>query len=512
MEGETMSPTALQLHDDSEFYVSVGDLIAGKYRVERLLGAGGMAFVLSARHVELDQHFALKFLAKRFLGNAMIAERFTQEAKSACKIRSEHVARVYDVGTHLGAPFFVMEHLEGRDLSAVVRDSGALRVDDAVEYVMQACEALAVAHCHGIVHRDIKPENLFLVEREGLPIIKVLDFGISKAALSGSDPPSRLTGELTLGTPCYMSPEQIRSTASADARSDQWSLGVVLYELLAGTEAFRAESVNAVCAAVLEREPPPLEGLRPELPQGLAEVVTRCLAKDCGERFADVAELAAALLPFAPTRALVSAERSSSVMRGARRDQTTEQRISAVRSSSRTSSTSSSSRSPSSSGAGGVSSAPVARSIAVAAARPARRMPTAWIAAALGVVATVSVVAAFGTAANGEHPGYVAAAPIVAAPPPEAVEPAIAPAAMRRAPAAHEVTPESTAAATVAVAASPVDGAAGPKRGAAQPARDPAVAVTSASSPAPSLEGTPGRPAASSPAPHAAPSAIELGY
>jgi eukaryotic-like serine/threonine-protein kinase len=510
MEGETMSTTALQLHDDGELYVSAGDLIAGKYRIERLLGAGGMAFVLSARHVELDQHFALKFLAKRFLGNAMIAERFTQEAKSACKIRSEHVARVYDVGTHLGAPFFVMEHLEGRDLSAVVRDGGALRVDDAVEYVMQACEALAVAHCHGIVHRDVKPENLFLVEREGLPIIKVLDFGISKAALSGGEPPSRLTGELTLGTPCYMSPEQIRSTASADARSDQWSLGVVLYELLAGTEAFRAESVNAVCAAVLEREPPPLEGLRPDLPHGLAEVVTRCLAKDCGERFADVAELAEALLPFAPTRALVSAERSSSVMRGSRRDPAAEQRISAVRSSARTSS----SRSPSGSGAGGVSSAPVARSIGPsegvrAAARPARRVSAAWIAAALGVVATVSVVAAFGSMANGERaalePG-TRAAPIAAAPPPEAAEPVTAPTAVRAAPAAHEVTP------VVSVAASVALGAGGPKRVATQPARDPAVPVSAASSPAASLDGVVGRAAPSSPAPPPAPSAIELGY
>src|SRR3954468_17314964 len=169
MGGHTMSSMTLELLDDGGFYVSVGDVVAGKYLVERVLGTGGMAFVLSARHVELDQHFALKFLDRRFLGNPKVIERFTQEARAACKIRSEHVARVYDVGVHEGAPFFVMEHLEGRDLCQVVLNGGPLRIEEAVEYVMQACEALAVAHCHGIVHRDIKPENLFLVERSGLP-------------------------------------------------------------------------------------------------------------------------------------------------------------------------------------------------------------------------------------------------------------------------------------------------------------------------------------------------------
>jgi serine/threonine protein kinase len=380
MGGDAMNPS---------FYVAVGDVVAGKYRVERVLGSGGMAFVLSARHVELDQPFALKFLDAKFLGNEMITERFTQEAKAACKIRSEHVARVYDVGVHEGAPFFVMEHLEGRDLCAVVGESGPLPVENAVEYVMQACEALAVAHCHGIIHRDIKPENLFLVEREGLPMIKVLDFGISKVALTGGATSSRLTGELTLGTPCYMSPEQIRSTASADARSDLWSLGAVLYELLAGTEAFRAESVSALCAAVLEREPPPLGELRPNLPVGLADVVMKCLEKDADRRYSDVAELAEALLPFAPTRALVSAERSSSVMRGARRVTVPEPRVAPPRPS-----TLASSDAPPPE-----SAAPVARSVEhVHAHEDAheplfRRATLALAAATLGVVAIIAFLA-----------------------------------------------------------------------------------------------------------------------
>jgi serine/threonine-protein kinase len=330
----------------NEFYVSIGDVVAGKYRIEHVLGVGGMAFVMSARHVELDERFALKFLAERFLGDRSIMERFTQEAKAACQLRSEHVARVYDVGIHEGAPFFVMEHLEGRDLATVITETGALSIEDAVEYTMQACEALAVAHRRGIIHRDIKPENLFLIEHGGLPSIKLLDFGISKLALTGAPESSRLTGQLTLGTPCYMSPEQIRSTASVDPRSDLWSLGVVLYELLAGVEAFRAETATGVCAAVLEQEAVPLCELRPDIPYELAEVVARCMEKDADRRFADVAELAVALLPFAPTRALVSAERSSSLMKSAPRTYESNPRISSVR--------------PSAQGASG---APVARTI-----------------------------------------------------------------------------------------------------------------------------------------------------
>jgi serine/threonine-protein kinase len=307
-------------------YVCAGEIVAGKYRVERILGVGGMAFVLSAVHVDLLERFALKFLNKELLRRAGTIERFTREARAACRIRNEHVARVHDVGTHEGVPFLVMEHLEGRDLGTILGETGALRVDDAVEYTMQACEALAAAHAHGIVHRDIKPENLFLVEHEGLPSIKLLDFGISKVALT-DDGRSNLTGRLTLGTPRYMAPEQIRSTASADARSDLWSLGVVLYELLAGTEAFRADDAAEVCAAVLEQEPVPLLELCPTIPEGLADVVARCMRKDPAQRFANVAELAVALLPFAPTRALVSAERSSSLMRLACRADSGEQSV-----------------------------------------------------------------------------------------------------------------------------------------------------------------------------------------
>lgn len=327
-----MVASELQSDDGAtEIYMSVGEVVAGKYVVERVLGVGGMAFVLSAKHIELDERFALKFLARAFLAEEVIIERFTREAKAACRIRSEHVVRVHDVGTHHGAPFLVMEHLTGRDLATALAERGPLGVEEAVEYTMQACEALAVAHAQGIVHRDIKPENLFLVEQEGLPRVKLLDFGISKIALTGGDAATRLTGHLSLGTPCYMSPEQIRSTASADAASDLWSLGVVLYELLTATQAFSADTIPEMCAAVLETEPRPLRELRPEVPPELAAVVERCMRKDAAERFANVAELALALLPFAPSRALVCAERSSSVMRATRPTPRAVPRISSVR-------------------------------------------------------------------------------------------------------------------------------------------------------------------------------------
>jgi len=296
--------------------VREGDVIAGKYQVERLLGAGGMGYVVAAKHVHLDESVALKFLHREFLTRPGVAERFTREAKAACKIKSEYVARVYDVGMHEGAPFLVMDHLVGRDLSTVLLENGPLPVDAAVEYAMQTCAALAAAHSIGIVHRDVKPENLFLVEHQGLPTVKLLDFGISRIALTGlaSGEVSRMTGATTIGTPLYMSPEQIRSSASADGRSDLWSLGIVLYELLTGIPTFHAEDLSEVFAAILEQEPLPLRGLRPDVPPGLVEVLDRCLRKDPEERFQNAAELAAALLPFAPARALAVAERSSSTL------------------------------------------------------------------------------------------------------------------------------------------------------------------------------------------------------
>jgi serine/threonine protein kinase len=320
----SLEPTAsgdVKVADDDRVYVTAGDVIADKYIVERLLGVGGIGFVVAARHVQLGGYFALKFLKRRYLRQPNVVERFTREARAACRLQSEYIARVYDVGTSDGVPFLVMEYLVGRDLAVVLAEGGRLGADDAVEYVIHACVALASAHAHGIIHRDIKPENLFRVEHEGLSSIKLLDFGISKVGISDgvatSSASARLTGSHVLGTPFYMSPEQIRATAQADVRSDIWSLGVVLYELLTGNVAFPGDGVTEICAAILEREPVPLLQVRPELEPGLADVLTRCLQKDPAARYRNMAELAIALLPFAPLRALAVAEGSSSIRRAA---------------------------------------------------------------------------------------------------------------------------------------------------------------------------------------------------
>jgi serine/threonine-protein kinase len=261
---------------------------------------------------------ALKFLRPEALAHPDLVERFAREARAAAKIRSEHVANVFDVGTLPdGTPYIVMEHLAGRDLADYLHQEGALPIGVAVEYIMQACEALAAAHAHGIVHRDIKPENIFLTRQaRGMEIIKVLDFGISKVALPRGKRDLVRT-QMALGSPVYMSPEQIRHTEHVDARSDIWAVGCVLFELLTGVTAFDEPSLLELSAAILEREPVPLLTLRPDASQELEDVVLRCLAKNPDDRYQNVAELAIALFPFAPRRARISAERCYHMLKNA---------------------------------------------------------------------------------------------------------------------------------------------------------------------------------------------------
>jgi serine/threonine-protein kinase len=299
-----------------------GDVVAGKYEINDLIGTGGMGFVFSATHVELGEKVALKFLRPECMSNEELVGRFAREARASVKIKSEYVARVFDVGALPdGAPFIVMEYLEGKDLFEVVREQGPLPIKLAVEYVMQACEALAVAHASGVVHRDIKPENLFLTQRaQGMDIVKVLDFGISKVALTGSAFEHKMPLVQTMmpmGSPVYMSPEQIRASKDIDSRTDIWSLGCVLYELLTGTAAFDAPSLTQLSATILEQSAPPLRALCPNAPLELEAIVLRCLEKDANRRFHDVGELAIALYPFAPRRARISAERCCYVLKNA---------------------------------------------------------------------------------------------------------------------------------------------------------------------------------------------------
>ena len=298
----------------------VGSILAGKYRVERVLGAGAMGVVIAARHLELDELVAIKFIRRAMHSMPDVVTRFAREAKACARLQSEHIVKVLDVGvSEPVGPFMVMEYLQGKDLARTLREKGTQPVRRAAEYVMQACEALALAHATGITHRDIKPENLFLTRRGELEIIKVLDFGISKSTLVGNmfGRQVALTGTSSLmGTPLYMSPEQVRATQEVDNRTDIWSLGVVLFELLTGRTAFPGETVTQVCARVLESKTPKLDDYCRDAPAELGHVIERCLMKDPKDRYQTAAALAQALLPFAPSRARLHAERANSVLSG----------------------------------------------------------------------------------------------------------------------------------------------------------------------------------------------------
>jgi serine/threonine-protein kinase len=291
-----------------------GDIIAGKYRIERTIGAGGMGVVVAARHLYLNQDVALKFLLPEIAEDPALAARFLREAQAAVAIQSEHVARVLDVGTlESGAPYMVMEYLRGADLHDLVEQSGPLSVEDAVDYILQACEALAEAHKLGLVHRDLKPSNLFLTRRaDGSPLIKVLDFGIAKAL--GSQEHALTSTGASMGSPSYMSPEQVRNSKTVDPRSDIWSIGASLQELLTTAPPFESETLPALCAMIVTDPPVRLRSARPELPETLEAVILRCLEKDPQRRFRNVAALARALLPLAATRSRLSIERILKVL------------------------------------------------------------------------------------------------------------------------------------------------------------------------------------------------------
>jgi serine/threonine-protein kinase len=301
----------------SQSPVAVGDIVAGKYRVERFLGAGGMGVVVAAQHLQLRQLVAIKFVLPDALGNADSVERFVREARAAVRLRSEHVARVLDVGAlHGGAPYMVMEFLEGKDLGALMVSDAPLAIDLVVDCVIQACEALAEAHSLGIVHRDLKPQNLFLTTSlGGALLLKVLDFGVSKMdSFTGTRGLTRTSS--MMGSPLYMSPEQMRSARAATARSDIWALGVILYQLLTGRLPFEADSIPELCLKVALEFPPPVRARRAEVPLALDDVVLRCLAKDPAQRFGNAAELASALEPFAPAEAHTCVERAEQIVRG----------------------------------------------------------------------------------------------------------------------------------------------------------------------------------------------------
>jgi serine/threonine protein kinase len=292
--------------------VTPGQIIGGRYLVGTLIGEGGMGLVCAATHLGLESPVAIKLIRPDLKHDAEFVERFLNEARRAAALRSEHVATVHDVGRlETGEPYLVMERLEGVELETYLRATGPLEPTRAVELMLEACEGLAAAHAAGIVHRDLKPANLFLARRsDGKEVLKILDFGISKAVTD--DAPSSSTSR-SLGSPWYMSPEQMLDASSVDFRADIWSLGVVLFELLTTKPPFDGQSVAEVCVKVLTgRVPSPAE-LRPGLDRALELIVLRCLQKDREQRYATVQELELDLRAFLANSANQLAENELAV-------------------------------------------------------------------------------------------------------------------------------------------------------------------------------------------------------
>ncbi len=293
--------------------IEVGECIGGRYSVIERLAEGGMAVVLLARHIELEENVAIKLLKPSFLSDTELVARFVREAKTTARIKSTYCVKIHDVGIDARrGPFMVMEYLEGEDLARLLQRTGPVEPAKLCEFAIQVCEALAVSHALGVVHRDLKPQNLFVTKSGNLEAIRVLDFGISKVALTGSGLRTELPlAETTslLGSPMYMAPEQMRARGRSDDRSDIWSLGVTLYEASTGLMPFDTKNIPELCARILEETPKAPQEHNPDLPAALSRVIMWCLEKEPDRRPQHVGELARALLPFAPARSQLSLER-----------------------------------------------------------------------------------------------------------------------------------------------------------------------------------------------------------
>jgi serine/threonine protein kinase len=297
--------------------VPVGEILAGRYRVERVLGAGGMGVVVRVTRLDGEGPFALKFLRPSVARDPLAARRFRREAEAAGRIESPHVVKISDVGQLAsGTPYLVMEFLEGPTLDQRLAGNRRLPLAEACDLALQIAEGLAAAHAMGVIHRDIKPANLYLVaDADGAELLKIADFGVSKIL----DPDGREGRGLTrtqtsIGSPLYMSPEQMRSARTADFRADQWSLGAVLYRMVTGQLPFEAGSMVRLCVLVLEGDFVPLATRCPELPAELAAAVERCFRVSPAERYADLAEFADAFVPFAGSRGRERADRCRALL------------------------------------------------------------------------------------------------------------------------------------------------------------------------------------------------------
>jgi serine/threonine-protein kinase len=298
--------------------LSEGDIVASMYQVGQVLGAGATGVVFAATHMSSGTKVAIKCLLPKHAGSESLVRRLYREAHVGARLRSKQAVRVLDFGTldpcdrhvrgtegDLAArapqlPYLVLERLEGIELALLLRARGRIEPCAAADYVAQACCALAEAHALGLVHRDIKPGNLFLTRRDATDLVKVMDFGIAKFMSSNAagDRHQLTVGDALLGTPSYMSPEQISDPADVDARADIWSLGVTLYRLASGIAPFRGDTHLDLAISIVNDSPPPLRALCPDVPSGLDAVVQRCLQKRREDRYPSATALGRALAPF----------------------------------------------------------------------------------------------------------------------------------------------------------------------------------------------------------------------
>ena len=300
--------------------VRQGEILAGKYRAERVLGAGAMGIVVQVTRLQEPEVFALKFLRPSVARDPSAAARFRREAEAAGRIESPHVVRISDVGELAsGSPFLVMEYLEGTTLEARLAGGKQLGLDQACDLALQVAEGLSAAHAMGVIHRDIKPANLFLTRKpEGDELLKIVDFGVSKILEPDGPAAAHLTRTQTsVGSPLYMSPEQMRSARSANFRTDQWSLGAVLYRMATGHLPFDAKSLPRLCAQVLEADFVPIATRCPELPAQFAQAVERCFRLSPIDRYPDIAEMAEALVPYSSPAGRGRADRCRQLLAGA---------------------------------------------------------------------------------------------------------------------------------------------------------------------------------------------------